>query len=91
MYWKSDLFYIPHVQSDICSISGQSPRPDTIQNVVLTNPAMRQSHTTVSISIAWDVPDMNGKFEKYQLCLSDAQLNGSSDPNTLLCKDVYKV
>ena len=81
--------YQPEIQSYICSINAVSPQPETVQNLHLKESITRQSSTVITVSVAWDVPEMNGEFVKYQICLTSELLAANDNPYN--CKDVLEV
>ena len=83
--------YVPAVQSDVCDVSALALKPETIKTFNLVVPAVWETTSTLSISVKWETPRMNGQFVKYQLCLLKEVLDINQEPNPLFCKEVLEV
>lgn len=69
--WRTDLLYIPNLQTLYCLVSALSPSPDIISSFELvTPPTYVPLQNALTISVEWSRPvSMNGSFKEYVLCL----------------------
>ena len=82
MDWLYDIEYRPVVKIYKCTINALSPQPDVINQFTLIQPVVSRALgfiISLSISVTWERPSINGQFTFYELYLTPVLISSPAE------------